>query len=275
MDEAVNWEDLKGTGVYILRGEASGGVRIYVGEADDIMRRLKDHVPEDFWTAAVAFIRKGDSFDRAEVGYLEARLIRIAESVHRCKLNNKQRPDPDGKLENDKEAAAEGFLEEMIECLSALGIPEFAPEEKMAPATSGGDEEGSGNGESTDVKPKGAPCHQGDRILQVARRGVEAHGHRMPDCRRFKVSSGATASKGEVPSLSGAAYKSSRDLRKRLIREKQLVKDEARGVYVLQGDWIFTSPSQAEHVLAGRPGSGLLSWPLVDDDENSEETNVS
>ena len=275
MDEATKWQDLKGTGVYILRGEAGGEVRIYIGEADDIMRRLKDHVPEEFWIDAVAFVRRGDSLDKAEGGYLEARLIQIAESADRCILNNKQRPNPDDKLEDDKEASAEGFLEELLECLRALGIPEFEPEEKMPPATGDRDEERTGNGESADTGPEGAPCNQGDRILRVATRGVEAHGHHLPDCRRFEVSSGAMASKDEVPSLSGAAYKSSRDLRKRLIRERQLVEDEVRGVYVLQNDWIFTSPSQAEHVLAGRPGSGLLSWPLVDGDENSEEANIS
>ena len=277
MDEATKWEDLKSTGVYILRGEEDVGVRIYIGEADVIMKRLKKHVAKrDFWTAAVAFIRKGDNLDKAEVRYLEARLIQIAESVGRCMLDNDQRPDSQRLLEDDREAAAEGYLEELLECLPALGISEFEPGEKMPPKMETEDSEGTIDSNPSDSGPKDTPCDQRERTLRVVRRGVEARGFYLSDCSNFKVLNGATAVKEVTPSMRRPEFRGSRTLRDRLRAEGRLVENGAPpDMYVLKGDYIFSSPSQAEMVLAGRAGSGLFSWPLSSADtangDNSED----
>lgn len=261
MDEAARWSDLEHPGVYILRGEEGQEVRIYIGETDNLVNRLKRHLDDgdrDFWTRAVAFVRAGDNLDKAEIKYLEARLIQLAEAAGWCILDNVQRPDPTGKLEEDRRAAAEGYLEELLEFLQALGIPEFQPPEPPQPAM------GSKDDDPAVPSPTDAPCDQGDRLLQVKQKGVKARGHYLPDCRQFEVFDGATAARDEVPSLSGRPYRAARKLRKRLIDERILVEDEELGVYVLQGNQIFNSPSQAEQVLAGRPGSGQPTWPLVD-----------
>lgn len=264
MDEAAKWQDLASTGVYILRGEEGEGVRIYIGEADVVVERLKKHVAKrDFWTAAVAFIRRGDSLDKAEVRYLEARLIQIAESVGRCMLDNDQRPNSQRRLEDDREAAAEGYLEELLKCLPALGISEFESEEKMPPEMETEDSEEARDSEALGSGPKDAPCDQRERTLRVVSRGVEAHGYYLPGCREFKVLDGATAVKDVTPSVRRPEFRRSQILRDHLRAEGRLVEDGAPpGLYVLKGDYIFSSPSQAEQVLAGRPGSGLLSWPV-------------
>ena len=255
MDEAAGWKGLEHTGVYILRSEEDQKARTYVGEANDVAKRLKRHRDDgdkDFWTDAVAFVRTGDSLDKAEVGYLEARLIQLAEpaeSAGWCTLTNDQRPDPEGRLEDDREAAAEGYLEEMLECLRALGIPEFHPLEEMWPAAG-----------------------TGDRTLHVKRKGVVAHGHYLPDCpdsRKFEVLGGATAAKEEVESLGDIPYRRARQLRQQMIDEKLLV--EEGNVYVLQSDYTFNSPSQAEAVLAGRPGSGISVWRSSSEDATGDD----
>lgn len=285
MDEAMEREDLKGTGVYILRGEEDGKARIYVGEAAVVAKRLKKHADKkDFWADAVAFIRVGDRMDKGEVRYLEARLIQLADAASRCIPDYEQRPDPKGMLEDEKEAAAEGFLEDLLECLRALGIPEFEPEEQIPAAVEIEDAKETGDGEPVDAGMRGAPCDQSDRTLRVVSRGVEAHGHYLSDCRQFEVSSDATAAMDVTPSLNRPEFRRSLELRERLIEEGRLKPDEAQGVRRLHGNYVFSSPSQAEQVLAGRPGSGLLSWPLSeatgtedpegedDDEEDSLDT---
>lgn len=268
MDEAARRSDLEHPGVYILRGEEGQEVRIYIGQTDNIVNRLKRHLGDgdrDFWTRAVAFVRAGDNLDKAETEYLEARLIQLAESAGWCILDNVQRPDPTDKLEEDRRAAAEGYLEEILEFLRALGIPEFQPPEPAQPAMSSKDDA------PVAPSPADAPCDQGNRLLQVKQKRVKAYGHYLPDCRQFEVFDGATAARDEVPSLGGRPYRAGRNLRKRLIAEGILVEDETLGVYVLRGNQTFNSPSQAEQVLAGRPGSGLLAWPLVDADDAEGE----
>lgn len=70
---------LKTPGVYFLFGydDASGEPFVYVGEADDTLKRLgQPHVFENngcFWLEAVAFVDAGGLLDKAKVKYLEHR----------------------------------------------------------------------------------------------------------------------------------------------------------------------------------------------------------
>src|SRR5450755_827899 len=120
-------EELSGPGVYVLSGPSDEGLRlsIYVGEGDDVGKRLDTHARTlDFWTAAVAFTSKDMNLNKAHVRYLEARLIDLASQAGRARLVNGNAGTPVRLSEADT-ADMESFLDEMLVLLPVIGIPVF------------------------------------------------------------------------------------------------------------------------------------------------------
>lgn len=263
ISEALALGDLNAPGVYLLRAEEPDALRLYIGETANLGTRLKRHVadPErEFWTEAIVFVRMGDGLDKADVQYLEARLIRLADAAGQIVPEHTNRPDPSGKLEPDKEAAAEGFLENLLECLRALGIGDFEPAQSGVPARSAA---------SSDLPPLAvasasvASPESPWRILTVPSKDVKARGRQLPDG-GFLVEMGATATeeRGITDSLRGLRYMAALDLRNEMIADGRLSRRSDHQGYALTSDEEFNSPSQAEAVFAGRPGSGLANWIL-------------
>lgn len=272
MREAVALGDLNAPGVYLLRAQEPDGIRLYIGETDNLATRLKDHArdqaEQDFWTNAVVFVRTGDGLDKADVRYLEARLIRLADEAGQIIPAHSNRPDPSGKLEPEKEAAAEGFLENLLECLRALGIGDFDPPQSGVPAQPA---------PSSDLPPPppevavslAASGEPPWRILAVPSKGVKARGRQLANG-NFFVEAGATAAEEVVDSLRGLPFKAAFELRSKMTADGRLSRSPDSQGYVLTSDQEFNSPSQAEAVLAGRAGSGLTNW-VPEDGSDSDE----
>ena len=269
MDEALALGDLNAPGVYLLRAEEPDAIRLYIGETASLATRLKQHAADrDFWTEVVVFVRTGDGLDKADVQYLEARLILLADEAGRIIPEHSNRPDPSGKLEPDKEAAAEGFLENLLECLRALGIGDFDPPQSGVPAQPA---------PSSDLPPSppavaiglAASDEPPWRILTVQSKGVEARGRQLTD-KIFIVEAGATAAAEIVNSLRSLPFKAALKRRNDMISDGRLGQRSDGQGYVLTRDEEFSSPSQAEAVLAGRAGSGLTNW-IPEDGSDSDE----
>ena len=265
MHEALALGDLDAPGVYLLRAQEPDGTRLYIGETVNLATRLKEHArdeaDQDFWTNVVAFVRTGDGLDKADVQYLEARLIRLADEAGQIIPAHSNRPDPSGKLETDKEAAAEGFLENLLECLRALGIGDFNPPQSAIPAP-------ARPAPSSDLPPSPPPAvavglAASDEppwlILIVPSKGVKARGRQLAD-KVFLVEAGATAAEEVVDSLRSLPFKAAFELREEMRADGRLSRRSDNPGFVLTSDQEFSSPSQAEAVLAGRPGSGLTNW---------------
>lgn len=270
MDEVLALGELNATGVYLLRAEEPrekepNALRLYIGETANLITRLKQHAADrDFWTEAIAFVRSGDGLDKADVQYLEARLIRLADAAEQIVPEHSNRPDPSGKLEPDKEAAAEGFLESLLECLRALGIGDFEPPRSRVPAPPASSADSlPGTVTSAPIAASQLPW----RTLTVPSKEVKARGRQLPNG-KFFVEAGATATaeEGIVNSLRGLRYKSALELRNEMIDDGRLNQRADRQEYALTRDEEFNSPSQAEAVLAGRVGAGLNNWILEDID---------
>ena len=267
MGEALALEDLNAPGVYLLRAEEPDVLRLYIGETANLRTRLKQHAADrDFWVEAVVFVRTGDGLDKADVGYLEARLIRLADEAGRIVPEHTNRPDPSGKLEPDKEAAAEGFLENLLECLRALGVGDFEPPQSGVPARPT---------PSPDLPPAAvaidpeASSESPWRVLTVPSNDVLARGRELANG-KFLVEAGATTAEEIANSLRGLPFKAARELREEMITAGRLSRRPEGEGYVLTGDEEFNSPSQAEAVLAGRAGAGLLNW-IPEDGSGDDE----
>lgn len=86
LDAALKREELKRTGVYILYGD-SGETElplVYVGEGDDISKRLYSHTRDetkDYWERFIAVTSKDLNLTKAHVKYLESRLIALLKDL--------------------------------------------------------------------------------------------------------------------------------------------------------------------------------------------------
>ena len=69
-------------GVYLLLGDddtAIGGVRCYIGEAEDVADRLRNHQRnKEFWDRVVVITSTDENLTKGHIRYLEARLIELA-----------------------------------------------------------------------------------------------------------------------------------------------------------------------------------------------------
>jgi hypothetical protein len=81
---ALQRDEFDRPGVYALLGpRESGAKKIYIGEADVLRDRLKQHgAKKDFWTNLIAFTSSDENLNKAHVRYLEARLVKLAKMAN-------------------------------------------------------------------------------------------------------------------------------------------------------------------------------------------------
>ena len=77
LDELLAREELDKAGVYILLGSdpKAGAPHAYIGEAEVIRERLKQHKTKEFWVSAIVFTSKDENLTKAHVRYLESIII--------------------------------------------------------------------------------------------------------------------------------------------------------------------------------------------------------
>lgn len=227
-------EELDKAGIYILTGAdpISGSPRAYIGEAEIIRERLKQHKSKEFWVSAIVFVSKDENLTKAHVRYLENRLLSEATEVERFTLEQNQTGG--SKLPESDREDMEVFFSRIRQLLPVLGsnllIAVGQPEAKQQ---SGG-------------------------ILFCRMKGAEARGHRTPD--GFVVLQGSTAVLQERKSANKWPYVLA--LRRKLIADGTLV--EKDGFYLFTKDSEFTSPSAAAAVVEGGSANGLIEWRTKD-----------
>lgn len=111
-------------GVYILVGNAAEET-IYIGEADPVGDRLKNHVSnKEGWVWGVYFFDRNHKIGKTEVQYLESALVSLAKKSGRAILLNKTSPTlPTMGLA--ARATAQAFLADMLLILPMIGINAF------------------------------------------------------------------------------------------------------------------------------------------------------
>src|SRR5712692_6373864 len=126
LDELLQREELGKAGVYILSGtDLSGLPRAYIGEAEVIRERLKQHKTKEFWVSAIAFVSKDANLTKAHVRYLESRLLVEATQVGRFTLEQNQATG--SKLPESDREDMEVFLTRIRQLLPVLGSDILAP----------------------------------------------------------------------------------------------------------------------------------------------------
>lgn len=230
LDELLQREELDKAGIYILSGidPLSGSQRAYIGEAEIIRERLKQHRSKEFWISTIVIVSKDENLTKAHVRYLESRLLTEAAQVGRFTLEQNQTGG--SKLPESDREDMEVFLSRVRQLLPVLGSDLLIPvAQPAARQQSGG-------------------------TLFCRMKGAEGRGHRTPD--GFVVLQGSTAVLKEHQSAKKWPYVIS--LREKLIADGTLVQKE--DFYYFTRDVEFSSPSAAAAVIEGGSANGLIEW---------------
>ena len=235
LEELLAREELEKAGVYILTGTdpVTNAPRAYIGEAEIIRERLKQHKTKEFWISAIVFVSKDENLTKAHVRYLESRLLIEAAQVGRFTLEQNQAGG--SKLPESDREDMEVFLSRIRQLLPVLGSDILAPiAQPTAKTQSGG-------------------------VLFCRIKGAEAQGQRTPN--GFVVFHGSTAVLQDRPSAQ-QRHPFAVSLRKQLIADGTL-KDEG-GFLRFTKDSEFSSPSTAAAVIHGGGANGLTEWKNKD-----------
>jgi hypothetical protein len=231
LDDLLARDEMESSGVYFLLGvnPDTGDNLAYIGEAEIIRDRLKQHKAKDFWTSVVVFVSKDENLTKAHIRYLENRLLQEAKAVGRYALENNNSSNP--KLPESDREDMEVYLSRIRQVLPVLGSDLVSP---IAGST----------------KPAKQQPHLICKIKNAIATGRRTEGG-------FVVFAKSTAVLSVRPSAENQ-YPNTIALRQRLIQDKTLVEQD--GVYVFTKDVEFTSPSAAAAVIHGGSANGLTAW---------------
>lgn len=226
-------EEFARSGVYMLVGRTEDGDRnqIYIGEGETVRKRLdQHHAKKDFWQQAIVFTTRGDPLNKAEVQYLEAKLVELAKGQKRCQLDNSNTPNLPGMSESD-EAQIAGYLDEMLSLLPVIGVDAF---EIVREANL-------------------------ERV-QFYLKGKEWLATGYPTNSGFAVEAGSLARGDNVPSMP-EHVPSDFKKREQLIADEVLLFEDGR--YRFSVEYEFSSPSVAAAVCKGSSSNGRTDWKDV------------
>lgn len=231
LDDLLLREEAESAGIYFLFGSdpESGDALAYVGEAEVIRDRLRQHKAKDFWNAVVVFVSKDENLTKAHIRYLENRLLQEAKKAGRYRLENANTSNP--KLPESDREDMEVFLSRIRQVLPVLGSDLLTPI----------------SGSVKNAKPQ--------TELQCKNKGAVARGRRTEG--GFVVFKDSTAVAAERPSAE-TQHPFVVALRKKLAQDGTLVEQD--GFLVFTKDTEFDSPSAAAAVIHGGGANGLTAW---------------
>src|SRR5450756_45572 len=167
LDDLLAREELEKAGVYILIGTdpLTNAARAYIGAAEVIRERLKQHKTKEFWVSAIVFVSKDENLTKAHVRFLESRLLAEAAQIGRFALEQNQAGG--SRLPESDREDMEVFLSRIRQLLPVLGSDLLIPI----------------------AQPKAKQQSGGTLFCRM--KGAEARGQRTPD--GFVVFQGSTA----------------------------------------------------------------------------------
>jgi hypothetical protein len=224
-------DEIESSGAYFLLGvdAETGGSLAYIGDAEVIRDRLRQHKAKDFWNAVIVFVSKDKNLTKAHIRYLENRLLQEAKRIGRYWLENSNTSNP--KLPESDREDMEVFLSRIRQVLPVLGSDVLAP-----------------------IAGSARPA-QSQPMLFCKIKDAEAKGRRTEG--GFVVFAESTAVLKVRPSAE-SQYPNTITVRSRLIQEGTLV--EKGGAYVFTKDVEFSSPSAAAAAIHGGSANGLTAW---------------
>lgn len=244
LPEMLRRKEAAYTGVYVLLGEdaESSLPKAYIGEADDVAARIRNHDAErDWWTSVVIITSSANSLNKAHVKYLESRLVKQVKVVATLKLENKNSP-PRPTLSESATANMEQFLEHLHVILPALRVDGFLNRKRQVGLKR----------LSSELPYPATPAVK----FEIRLENGEVHGYGTLKDGEFIVLPG---SRGRGRWI-GADHNYSR-LFDEVVESGVYKGDDTARVF--DSAYAFPSPSAAGAVLNGRSTAGPIAWKLA------------
>ncbi|OUS20915.1 methionine sulfoxide reductase [Rhodobacterales bacterium 59_46_T64] len=238
--ETLTRREAQHTGVYVLIGEKDGAPMAYIGEAEELAARLRDHAAKkDWWETAVLITSAADNLHKAHVKYLESRLVEIAKKVNASALENANIPPRSSLTEADR-ANMESYLDTLQMVLPAIRVDLFLDK----------------------TRPEKPPAHASESdfptfTLISVRHGVNAIAI-LKDGEMI-VQAGSQARASWVGDTTDKTHY--HKLHAELIENGVLVSNGTGLVF--SKDYAFSSPSAAGAIATGRSSNGRRDWKLM------------
>lgn len=225
--------DAEYTGVYFLLGkDEENNDTVYVGEAEKMLVRLKQHLKDkNYWNDCVVVISKDNILNKAHVKFLENKFYNLANDANRATVINSTVPTCSSISEFDEAMLLE-FIENSRLLVNTLGYKVF---------------------DKIDVTELGQGKKKKDIFYIKAARGADASGMLVAD--GFIVLKNSKIANDTTPSTQEYLI---------ALREKLLSKGIINKDYFFTADYLFSSPSLAAGVVMGRSANGRTEWKTSD-----------
>ncbi|WP_245429553.1 GIY-YIG nuclease family protein [Mesorhizobium sp. DCY119] len=249
LSDILTRSETQKTGVYFLFGELAelGGRRpVYIGESDNVGRRISQHVRSDEkdFEKFCLITSKDLNLTKAHARYLENRFSIIAKESDRADVLNSIEPAL-GILPESDIADMEYFIEQVRIILPVLGYDVL--KDKFV-----------------------RPIHLGKETVRETESEITLVPLKLRSSRKGLIAD-AVEREGEILVLKDSladrypdyAMNQYQPLRERLEREGTLVPEENGQFLRFTKDTLFSSPSAAAAVIYGRNANGRTSWVLA------------
>ncbi len=237
LNELRDWSEAQRTGVYFLleKQTAETGHMAYIGESENVVKRLSTHAREiDFWNEVIIFTSKDENLTKAHIKYLESRLTGMCIDADRYRIENSNTPTQSMLPRSDKDAMEE-YIHNLRIVLGTLGHRLLEPIKVTEPKTL-----------ESDVPTLS------DFIFNFSIRGLSARGQQSDD--GFVLFKGSDISVKTSTSMPGKTQA----IREKWISDGTLLASGDN--YKLTKDSILSSSSYAAALVAGTSRSGPQSW---------------
>lgn len=208
--------------------------KLYVGETDDSIKRLKNHEAKDFWTEAIVFHSTTETLSTTEVRWLEAKTYEALKELGYYDLSENKVAPQQPPLKKNQIYTLEPIFEEAKNYICAAGFDIFLK----------GKEE-----QKVEVKPVVTSEH----IFYCKHKESKAMGYLIEATNEFVLLAGSELRSGTRPSLQHSLVSK----RAQFIAEQC---DTVNGISVLRANYVASSPSIAGSLILGRNTNGWTKW---------------
>lgn len=249
------------TGVYILVGKSSeplGRPLAYIGQSDNIARRLRSHETEkDFWQQVVLITSKDANLTTAHVRFLEAHFIREATRLGRFELVNGNTPTGGAELPEADHSDMLHFAEQVETLLPLLGI-------ELLRGRDHDDDAAPGAVPAATESPTGSPVfHLKHHVF-----GIDARAQLVDS--EFTVLKGSRVAAESAPAVGTHSPATRRQVESpakaiQALIDEGSIQPVGGGAGITQRDIVFNTPSAAAATVQGRAAvNGRIAWLTED-----------
>jgi hypothetical protein len=234
-------------GVYFLIGmdDETGKSKVYVGEAENVWERLKNHaINKDFWSEVILFTSKDDNITKSHIKYLESRLIDITKQAERYILDNSNSPSLSSLPLPDRDAMEEFILN--VKLLNGVLGHKFL--------------ENQIHYKQLDKKQSTTVETSENKDIVISENGLELNLNvKKIIAQAIQTDEGIVVLVGSGVSEKQSMNYGYKTLREELIQDGTIQKNE-KGKLLFAKKYLFPSPSSAAAVIVGYSINGRRTW---------------